>query len=209
MYKRRTILLVIVVVTWLTVFPVQAFAATNIKAPSNLKANVPNEITINLTWNDNAINEKYYWVFWLVDGVLYEERLPANTKAFSIPQVKAGKTYRITVYAAGDGAQGSQRIFVTASTPMFLRPTHFKGVLTGSKVTVSFKDNSAIEGGYQIIVSNAGKIQALPAQAAGTTIALSKGMNILTLRAIPSNAIPSNALPALLTAETKLTFAVN
>jgi hypothetical protein len=209
MHKHRTLPLVIVIVTWLTVLPVQAFALADIKAPTSLKAATPNEITINLSWNDNANNEKYYWVFWMVDGTLFEQRLPANTKAFSIPQVKAGKIYRITVYAAGDGAQGSQRIFATATTPTFLKPTNFKGALSGSKVTVTFKDNSAIEGGYQIVVSNAGKTQALPAQAAGTTIILSKGMNTLVLKAIPSKAIPSNALPTLLTADTKLTFAVN
>jgi hypothetical protein len=209
MHKRRTLLLAIVVSIWVSVLPVQAFALANIKAPTNLKATTPNEITIDLAWSDNADNEKYYWVFWLVDGTLFEQKLPANTKAFSIPKVKAGKTYRITVYAAGDGAQGSQRIFATATTPTFLKPTNFKGALSGGKVTATFKDNSAIEGGYQIIVTNGGKTQALPASATGTTITLSKGMNILTLKAIPSNAIPSNALPTLLTADTKLTFAVN
>src|SRR6202040_2235103 len=88
---KRLIILTITVLT----FAQSRMALGALVAPTNLTAAGVSPTQINLSWTDNATNEKGYQVFRSTDGITFTQIavLPFNSKAYTDRTLSAATKY--------------------------------------------------------------------------------------------------------------------
>lgn len=129
-------------------------------APTSLAAEAASSTQIDLTWNDNALNEGSYIVERQKKGTfLYTKvaTLPANTETYSDSGLTAGTKYYYRVYAS-NGFGNSSYSNVDEATTFFLiiplspaPPSGLKITNTETtKVEIEWQDNSNNETGFKI-----------------------------------------------------------
>ncbi|MES2593865.1 MAG: immunoglobulin domain-containing protein [Verrucomicrobiota bacterium] len=149
----------------------QAFVMPNLKAPTALTASPYNETQLRLTWADNSDNETGYKIEYRaktdaspVDFVP-DQSFPVgkNVNNVLVPfiqnatvefRVRALFQYTATTGGATTTIESDPADVATASTATFGAPTNLTATPSGLHDTIdlTWKDNSSVEGGYDILV---------------------------------------------------------
>ncbi|MFN9743014.1 MAG: fibronectin type III domain-containing protein, partial [Acidobacteriota bacterium] len=128
-------------------------------APTNLTATVASPTQINLSWADNATNEKSYSIRRsLTTGGPYIEvaQVAANTATFMNSGLVSGTTYYYIVVAINGGAESTASNEATGSTPEIVpsAPTGLtvaiQAITNPTTLVLNWSDNSNNETGFRI-----------------------------------------------------------
>lgn len=120
--------------------------------PGNVRSLSFTNNAIKLTWDDRAVDEDNYYVFRREDRADYRQivTLPANTEEYIDNDCQGeGSVYYYKIYAKnsrGSGISNEIAAYVPLNAPTGLNCT----TANGTGVTLSWKDNSQQEKGYDI-----------------------------------------------------------
>lgn len=127
-------------------------------APSSLAAVLAGPTQVNLTWNDNAGNERGYRVFRSTTGTFEMiAQLPANTRTYSDVAAVAPLTnsYRVVAYHIAVQSAPSNTVAVPVRSPD--AATAVRATVTASgTVTLNWTNNGSFRNGNRIMRSSDG-----------------------------------------------------
>ncbi|MBQ1277338.1 MAG: hypothetical protein IIY07_01700, partial [Thermoguttaceae bacterium] len=144
--------------------------------PTDLAATVlnPETLTVDLTWNDVAVNETGYVVETFVDGAWVaatEETLAADATKWTTGQLELGTTYAYRVAAVNDYGQSDWATleFTTENVPN--APTGLKATVDAAfNATLTWTDAATTETGYEVaIIDEKGECQVVATLKADAT----------------------------------------
>ncbi|MFH1228372.1 MAG: fibronectin type III domain-containing protein, partial [Planctomycetota bacterium] len=130
----------------------EASDSISLNAPTNLIANIPSSLQINLTWADNSLNEDGFRIERSVDGITFTQLalVGSNIAAYSDTGVTGETTYyyRVRAYnAVGNSAYSNAPSLTTApNAPSSLIAT----AISATAITLAWTDNSNAETGFKI-----------------------------------------------------------
>jgi hypothetical protein len=152
---KRLIILTITVLT----FAQSRMALGALGAPTNLTAAGVSPTQINLSWTDNATNEKGYQVFRSTDGITFTQIavLPFNSKAYTDRTVSAATTYfyRVRCYISIPVTSSYSNIgSATTALDALVAPTNLTAAgVSPTQINLSWTDNATNENTYQVFRS--------------------------------------------------------
>ncbi len=141
---------------------VNAFRAlSSLLPPSEFSLSMQSDGTVRLSWKDNAAGEDGYFVERKAGSGLYAAvaSLPTNASGFTDSSLSDGTSYSYRVKAVNSlpnppEAAGIQAESAAAESTTLIplnAPTGLNGAaLSSSGITLSWKDNSAAEEGYEV-----------------------------------------------------------
>jgi cyclophilin family peptidyl-prolyl cis-trans isomerase len=161
--------------------------------PTGLTATAANETTVNLTWTDNSSVETRYAVLGRLVGATQWSLLgntAASATSYSATGLLAGTAFEFAVVgeyvrAANDEVETALSNIASASTPLNA-PSNLQiqsGSLTETQFTLTWTDNSLVEGGFELLSRPAGSTGAptsltlFAANAGSATIPLTPGVS--------------------------------
>jgi titin len=132
--------------------------------PGNLVATAISSSQINLTWTDNSAGESGFVIERSLDGTTFTllTSVGANATSYANTGLSSAATYYYRIYATGSGGSSgySNRAQATTSTVVVTLPTAPSSLtavpISTSQISLTWRDNSADEGGFLIERSSGG-----------------------------------------------------
>jgi uncharacterized repeat protein (TIGR01451 family) len=122
-------------------------------APSGLSASAPSSSQIDLAWTDNSSNESRFEVERSANGGATWSPVtssPANSTAYTDGSVNDGTEYTYRVRACNAASCSGFSPTASAATPLSAPSGLSATPVSGSRIDLSWSDNSAAESGYEI-----------------------------------------------------------
>lgn len=138
--------------------PINPLRSNQPATPTELKAQIVSNNSIQLNWTDNADDETIFVLERQINSVapmVYLATLPANTTEYTDNAMEAGKSYQYRIKAAniyGDSLYSNEcdtRVEAPPVLPVPETPTGLKATaISATEVDLQWKDNSSSETSY-------------------------------------------------------------
>ncbi|MFH1227252.1 MAG: fibronectin type III domain-containing protein, partial [Planctomycetota bacterium] len=130
----------------------EASDSISLNAPTNLVANIPLPLQIDLTWTDNSSNEDGFKIERSVNGITFTQITTVGANNISYPNTGLAENttyyYRIRAYN-GNGDSNYSNV-ASAPTPLNAPSSLTAQVISSTAIALTWTDNSNYEDGYRI-----------------------------------------------------------